>query len=139
MVAPEDRNVADLAQRDHSALSAIWLEIMEQAPPKRLSSPLMRRLLAYQMQVRTDRGLTKRDADKLKAMGKPDRRPKAPSFRPGSRLIREWNGRRYEVEVLEKGFSWNGGAYRSLSAIAEAITGTRWSGPRFFGIEKATR
>ena len=53
---------------------------------------------------------------------------------PGSRLLREWNGRMYAVDVLEKGFVMDGRTYRSLSAVAKRITGTDWSGPRFFGL-----
>ena len=53
---------------------------------------------------------------------------------PGSRLIREWRGRTHTVEVLDRGFRCDGKQYRSLSAIARAITGARWSGPRFFGL-----
>ena len=52
----------------------------------------------------------------------------------GSRLLREWNGRMYAVDVLEKGFVMDGRTYRSLSAVAKRITGTDWSGPRFFGL-----
>jgi hypothetical protein len=67
-------------------------------------------------------------------------RPVAPSrplpriLSPGSRLLREWNGRMYAVDVLDKGFVMDGKTYRSLSAIAKRITGTDWSGPRFFGL-----
>jgi len=57
------------------------------------------------------------------------------TLKPGARLIREWNGSSHIVEVVEDGFLWNGKRYRSLSAIARAITGTRWSGPRFFGLD----
>ena len=53
---------------------------------------------------------------------------------PGVQLVREWNGRTWQVEVLEEGFACKGKTYRSLSAIARMITGTRWSGPRFFGL-----
>jgi len=53
---------------------------------------------------------------------------------PGVQLVREWNGRTWQVEVLEDGFACRGKTYRSLSAIARMITGTRWSGPRFFGL-----
>ena len=53
----------------------------------------------------------------------------------GSRLVREWNGALHEVEVLDDGYLWRGERHRSLSAIARAITSTRWSGPRFFGIK----
>lgn len=53
---------------------------------------------------------------------------------PGARLIRDWNGRRYVVEVVEAGFVMDGKVYKSLTAIAYRITGARWSGPRFFGL-----
>ena len=53
---------------------------------------------------------------------------------PGTRLVREWHGKPYQVNVTETGFDWNGREYASLSAIAKAITGARWSGPRFFGL-----
>jgi hypothetical protein len=58
-----------------------------------------------------------------------------PKFKFGTRLIREWQGRTYEVTVLERGFDWNGKIYRSLSAIARGITGTRWNGHVFFGLK----
>jgi hypothetical protein len=54
--------------------------------------------------------------------------------RPGTMLAREWNGRMQRVAVLADGFAWNGKTYPSLSKIAQAITGTRWNGPRFFGL-----
>ena len=58
----------------------------------------------------------------------------APALAPGSRLIREWRGRTHTVDVLDSGFRCDGKQYRSLSEIARAITGGRWSGPRFFGL-----
>ena len=61
------------------------------------------------------------------------------SCKPGTRLIREWQGQTYEVTVLEKGFRWQDRRYNSLSRIAEEITGTRWSGPRFFGLQASNR
>jgi hypothetical protein len=67
-------------------------------------------------------------------------RPSRPSpsrqvtLRAGTRLVREWNGRTISVEVVDDHFVWNDAPYRSLSEIARAVTGTRWSGPRFFGI-----
>src|SRR5205823_11343422 len=63
------------------------------------------------------------------------RRPKQISrLTPGTRLVREWNGKTHHVDVVESGFVWNGGRHQSLSAIAREITGARWSGPRFFGL-----
>ena len=58
-----------------------------------------------------------------------------PELKPGTRLVREWQGRTYEVLVLDDGFSWQGTSYRSLSALAGKITGTAWSGPLFFGLK----
>ena len=58
----------------------------------------------------------------------------SPHLRPGTRLVREWNGRTHVVDVSEDGFAFDGKTYRSLSAIAKRITGAHWSGPRFFGL-----
>ena len=58
----------------------------------------------------------------------------AERIRVGARLVREWNGRMQRVAVLADGFAWNGKTYRSLSKVAQAITGTRWNGPKFFGL-----
>ena len=61
--------------------------------------------------------------------------PARAALKPGTRLMREWQGRTYDVLVLDGGFSWQGTRYRSLSAIARKITGTAWSGPLFFGLK----
>jgi hypothetical protein len=58
-----------------------------------------------------------------------------PELKPGTRLMREWQGRTYDVLVLDDGFSWQGTHHRSLSALARKITGTAWSGPLFFGLK----
>jgi hypothetical protein len=60
-------------------------------------------------------------------------------MKAGGRILREWNGVTHVVDVLDLGFRWNGTTYRSLSAIARAITGARWSGPRFFGLKETPR
>src|SRR5204862_1483172 len=62
--------------------------------------------------------------------------PPRPELKPGTRLMREWHGRTYDVLVLDDGFSWQGTRYRSLSSIARKITGTPWSGPLFFGLKQ---
>jgi hypothetical protein len=64
---------------------------------------------------------------------------KAIELRPGTILSREWNGQMHRVAVRDKGFDWNGKTYRSLSKVALAITGTRWNGPRFFGLRDNPR
>ena len=64
--------------------------------------------------------------------------PRVISLKSGARLLRAWNGVTHEILVVEDGFLWAGRTWRSLSAIAREITGTRWSGPRFFGLIAST-
>ena len=64
-----------------------------------------------------------------------EERKASPTLQPGSRLLREWNGTTHVVDITDAGYVWNGKSHRSLSAIAREITGARWSGPRFFGIQ----
>jgi len=61
---------------------------------------------------------------------------KGPRYLPGTRLIREWHGTTHEVEIEESGYRWKNRRYRSLTQIAQEITGAHWSGPRFFGLTK---
>ena len=68
------------------------------------------------------------------AGGKSASKLKAAPVSPGAHLVREWNGRTYRVEVTEEGYVLDRMTYRSLSAVAKRITGTAWSGPRFFGL-----
>ena len=85
--------------------------------------------------------LTKRRLEKVAAdvaAGKPIRQP-SPKIKPGTRLVREWNGTVHEVIVLETAVQYRGESWPSLSAVAREITGARWSGPRFFGLGEANR
>jgi hypothetical protein len=129
------REIAELEALDRSALLHRWQSAFGRDAPPRLSQPLMEKAIAYDLQVKAYGGLSARTIRALKAAAKlaavpASRRP--PSR--GARLIREWNGVLHEVEVLEDGYLWHGQRHRSLSAIALAITGTKWSGPRFFAI-----
>lgn len=128
------QTIEALKDMSHAELCPLWIETFKTQPPKRLSATLMRRILAHEIQAGASRRFLKRDQKKLIKLARGNARRSAPCLVAGGRLIREWNGVAHEVEVLEKGFSWRGQTYRSLSAIAQAITGTRWSGPRFFGI-----
>ena len=105
----------------------------------------MREAFIYALQENAFGGLSAKARRRLDVLAaKLDADPTAPvcndgSLRPGARLVREWRGSRYEVEVLEDGFALNGKIYNSLSEIAFTITGTKWSGPRFFGMKPARR
>jgi len=132
------RQVAALSDLSRPALAARWRQYYKTDPPKGISRPLLTRAVAHAIQVKATRGLKPAARRRLFSDGEsPGRDPsstRGPGLQPGARLIREWNGKTHSVEVVEDGFIWNGDQYRSLSAIARAITGARWSGPRFFGL-----
>ena len=105
-------------------------------PPRMRSTDLLARLLAWRIQADAFGGLDATTVRLLKADYLP---PPVPRLAPGTQLCREWQGRRHEVDVLERGFRYAGTDYRSLSEIARAITGTRWNGLRFFGLRERPR
>lgn len=114
------------------ALRAEWGR--RYGPPPRLRSvDLLRHLLAWRVQVEALGGLDRRMIRQIIAAAKSGKGPRA-KVQTGVRIAREWQGRLHEVEAVEGGFIHLGKRYRSLSAIARAITGTRWNGPRFFGL-----
>ena len=128
--------LADLPRPD---LVEHWRALYGANPPKGISRPLLVRAVAYQMQVKRYGGLKPATARQLRAIanghpGAGHGNSETMVLKPGARLVREWNGRTHVVEVVDGGFIWDGERHRSLSAIARAITGARWSGPRFFGL-----
>lgn len=102
-------------------------------PPKMRSTELLARLLAWKIQADAFGGL---DAATIRLLNAETLPPARPVLEPGTRLSREWQGRRHEVAVLESGFRYDGRDYRSLSQVAREITGTRWNGLRFFGLRE---
>ena len=125
---PVTEEVRALAGLDLEGVRAEWRKRLGE-PPKLRSVDLLRRNLAWRMQAAVFGGLD----DKTLAMirGRP---APGPELRSGSLIAREWQGVRHEVEVIDGGFRYNGETYDSLSKIARLITGTRWNGPRFFGL-----
>ncbi len=129
--------LADLPRPD---LVERWQALYRSDPPKGISRPLLVRAVAYEMQVKRYGGLKPATCRRLRkiahglAVGHEVNVLAPPKLKPGARLVREWNGSTHVVEAVEGGFTWNGERHSSLSAIARAITGVRWSGPRFFGL-----
>jgi hypothetical protein len=126
---------------DIGELREQWRGLYKTQAPPYLSHELLVRAAAYRVQELARGGLRPeprrqlmRIAQQFKQTGEATIRAR-PELRPGTRLIREWQGRTYEVLVLDDGFSWQNTRYRSLSAIARKITGTAWSGPLFFGLK----
>jgi len=104
------------------------------------SRDILRRALADALQrvaAGSDKHLDRRLAN-MAAKHRPGHRPtvRTVSFKPGSTLVRDWQGRRHEVEVASDGYIWNGQKHASLSKVARLITGVRWNGPRFFGLRE---
>ncbi len=122
-----------------------WRRLYRSPPPKQLSRDLLIRAIAYKLQEQVHGGLGKVIERQLRRLAKPapDELGKAKdlglSLKPGVKLVREWHGDTHAVLVHEDSFEWQGRRYRSLSMIARAITGTRWSGPRFFGLKPRPR
>jgi hypothetical protein len=141
--------IAHLRGLDLAGLRARWRSTFSRKAPEHVPRHLLFRTLAYHLQADRLGDLhrdTQRFLDRIasstdegskvtaaREQGKRD------TLRPGTTLVREWNGTRQHVVVLEDGFTWSGKTYRSLSEVAFAITGTRWSGPRFFGMRNRAR
>lgn len=125
---------SDLGHLGRSDLKLAWQEAFGSAPPAYLSLRFMRRALAYEAQSRMNGGLPSDVRRSLRAIAAGKASPASGPLKPGAHLVREWNGRSYQVEVVDGGFRFDGRTYRSLTAIATRITGAKWSGPRFFGV-----
>ena len=134
-----EQEVARIQAMNIAELRAMWCALMKSEPPKAFGPDLLRRSLAYRIQEKAYGGLDAKTARLLnllitqsaKNAGKISlpRRTK-----PGTVIVRKWNGKRHSVKVSEDGFLFEGQPYESLSEIARQITGTRWNGPRFFGL-----
>ena len=118
------------------ALRRNWRAVFGRTPPAGLSKDLLARMIAWRIQERAFGGLDREALtflDSLARQGGARRR----HLKPGTVLVREYQGQRHTVTVERDGFLWQGMTYPSLSAIARAITGTAWSGPRFFALQGA--
>lgn len=133
--------VARLRDLDLTELRARWRTAFRRRHPPHLPRHLLLRVLAYQFQayqlgdldsgsLRLLENNVSRQADGRRL----ELKQHNPDLRPGTVLNREWNGQVHRIAVTTEGFSWNGKTYRSLSKVAFEITGTRWNGPRFFGL-----
>lgn len=153
----------DLLMCDRQDMIMRWRRAFGSTPPKHTSSSFLKKVLAHELQCKSYGDIPRRIEKQLRAVLKESSASNAKrKFRsnegdgaigvkspepfalskmaapvllsPGMQLVREWNGRTWQVDVLEGGFLCKGKTYRSLSAVARMITGTRWSGPRFFGL-----
>jgi hypothetical protein len=141
---PSDPAVEDeldrLATMPIAQLRLRYREVFRSDPPKAFGPDLLRRSIAHRIQEKAYGGLSRSAQRLLDQMmkayaGKPGGKIVLPRrIKPGSVLVREWKGKSYRVMVLAEGFAYDGQTFGNLSEIAVLITGTRWNGPRFFGL-----
>jgi hypothetical protein len=134
------KQITDLDRLDQQQLKSKWRELFGQEPPAYRRGFLIKGL-AYRIQELSHGGLSENTRTRIEELKKEQATSKktarrSPKHTPitGTRLIREWQGVRHEVTVVHNGFEYQGKTYKSLSVIARTITGTRWSGPLFFGL-----
>lgn len=129
----------ELEKASRGALVAQWRRHYRSEPPRYASVEFMRQAIAYAIQERELGSLAASAQRELLAIAKGTQSTATSSkikIKPGTKLLREWDGNTHEVLVTDKGFVWQGTTYSSLSAVAMAITGVKWSGQRFFGLLK---
>jgi hypothetical protein len=133
--------IAALAGASRAELQSRWQALYETEAPSRISRELLKRAIAYRLQELALGGLkptTRRLLAKVAAAASA-RRPialsPAPTLAPGTVLLRNWHGTEHQVIVREQGVEFQGRQYQSLSQVAQRITGSKWSGPLFFGLK----
>jgi hypothetical protein len=134
-----------LAMMPISQLRVRYRELFRTDPPKAFGPDLLRRSIAHRIQEKAYGGLSRSAQRLLDQMmksyaAKPSGKIVLPRrIKPGSVLVREWKGESHRVIVLAEGFAYDGKTFGNLSEIAVLITGTRWNGPRFFGLRSKTQ
>jgi hypothetical protein len=136
-----EAEIAGLLDRSTPELRLAWLRFYRAGPPLGLSRDLLIRALANQLQEQTHgraSRVLRRRLQRLAGASEKATMAADPGLvlKVGTTLVRQWRGRTHKVLVCEDGFEYEGQRYRSLSVIAERITGAHWSGPRFFGLTK---
>ena len=128
-----DEELAALATMSSAQLRRKWTDLIGKPVP-RVSPSMLRLALAWEMQAAVHGKLSRQAQQKLEQYGAGKTETRV--LRPGMRLVREWDGRAHVVTVDDDGsVNWNGRRWNSLSQVAREITGTRWSGPAFFGLK----
>jgi hypothetical protein len=128
-----DEKLGQLETMSSAELRAGWVRLTG-TPRPRISPSLMRLALAWEIQARAHGGLSRALQQKLEQVARG--RTRTHAALPGMRLVPTWGGKAHVVTIGEDGsVIWNGQRHASLSAVAYAITGTRWSGPAFFGLK----
>jgi hypothetical protein len=141
MPDPIAQRLVDLPTLSRVDLFDLWKQLFNASPSPKLRRDLMIPILAFRLQEQAFGSLSARTLDRLRHLSRAFEEksdsavPSAPQIRPGTRLVRQWRDQVHLVNVEANGYQYQGARYQSLSEIARLITGTRWSGPLFFGIK----
>ena len=120
-------------------IRALWRHTFKLPPPSALGKDMLGRMIAYRLQEKALGGLSRASRRLLDDLGggKTAIEPARRRLKPGTILVREYQGERHTVTIAQDGFVWRDETYASLSTIARLITGTNWNGPKFFGLRLA--
>lgn len=152
--AQVEQELARLGALDTKSLQRRWRDLYQTEPPPRIRAPLLRRFIAYRLQVLAFGGLKPKTIRRLRKLADEQRATRMsklsasdqsegplrmnslpkPTLSVGTQLLREWSGSTEIVDVTTNGLVWRGRTFATLSAVATAVTGTKWSAPRFFGL-----
>jgi hypothetical protein len=135
-----EKQLETLPAMARADLAKLWQRLFDSVADPKIRRPAMIRFLAYRIQEQAYGSLSATSKRRLRQLeaavtGNPNHKTSAPKIAPGTRFIREWQNQVHLVNVEAKGYDYRGVRYRSLSEIARRITGTRWSGPLFFGVK----
>ena len=136
--------LAQLPTMERKALLKLWRDLFDRVPSPALRREMLIPMLAYRIQEKVFGGLKESTARKLRELAEENTVGETPIHRrlrpkTGTRYVREHDGKLHEVTVLDTGYEYEGNIYRSLTEIAKVITGSKWSGPAFFGLKRKAR
>jgi len=135
------QHLASLPNLSKAGLCELWGQLFKKEPPPEIRKDLMLRIVVHRLQERQFGGLNEACSRRLRQIASAlEINPNAtvssrPPVKPGTRLVRQWKEQVHVVEVETEGYEYRGARYENLSEIARLITGTRWSGPLFFGLK----
>lgn len=137
------QRIKELPTLERPQLLDLWVTNFGKPAPLGIRRELMIPILAYRIQEQAHGGLKKETIARLRKItqgfeGRPTSSRRSNRIKTGTRIVRQWGGKPHEVTVVNDGYLYRGTTYKSLSEIARQITGTRWSGPLFFGLKRRT-
>jgi Protein of unknown function (DUF2924) len=139
---PTSERLITLPNLSKTALRELWKQLFNRSPPSPMRRHLMVPILAYRLQEQAFGSLSSASRARLRHLARAfevnssGSTADIPILKPGTRLVRQWRDQVHLVNVEASGYEYQGARYQSLSEIARLITGTRWSGPLFFGTKR---